>query len=81
MALVQSADLFAVLFSELDLPDDSDVPEVVLALLPFSADEDEADSDLPVVSGLDVSDFEDSDLDESAWAESALAASPFGFDA
>jgi hypothetical protein len=82
-----SADLLAVLFSELDLLDDAVVPELAAVLLPFASEEDDEvddDSDLPTVSALDESDFVDSDDDESVLVESALAASaldvsPFDF--
>jgi hypothetical protein len=76
--VAQSADLLAVLFSEFDLLDDAEVPEVALVVLPFVPAEDDEDSDLLPASDVDVSDFEDSAFAESALAdESALAASTF----
>jgi len=77
MKVAQSADLLAVLFSELDLLDDAAGLESVDVLLPFAPAEDDADSDLLAVSDLDVSVFVDSVLDESALVESTLDASPF----
>jgi hypothetical protein len=77
MKVAQSADLLAVLFSELDLADGVAAFESEEVLLPFASDDDDADSDLLAVSDLDVSVFVDSVLDESALVESTLDASPF----
>jgi hypothetical protein len=73
----QSADLLAVLFSDLDLLDDAEVPALEVVLLPFASDEDDDDSVLLEVSVVDVSGFEDSAFDASALVESALAESAF----
>jgi hypothetical protein len=75
MKVVQSADLLAVLFSELDLLDDAAGLESEVVLLPFAPAEDDTDSDLLVLSDLDVSVLVDSVLDESALLASALLAS------